>query len=183
MSRKVKPKTFDWLIKKYMDFFQKFGMDEENIRIYYDWWKDKHSESIEDFLWHIFNHLLSENASQSKDIEGFYERNRKIYSEMLQFRRIIEGKKANEILQLLHQTDIALRYEQTSLDLDAGVVGHPDCSVSQELKDKRFSIRDAIKADVIPYERCTREKGCACTYTFHPKRDSEGRLINKKESL
>ena len=180
MGRKKQIKTIDWAIKKYMDFFQEFGMNEGNIRRYYAEWKVKHTESIEDFIWHIFNHLLHENASQSQDITGFLKRNRDIYLQMHNFRRVIEGKKAHEILQLLNKTKLELTYEQSNLEMDAFVVGAPDCTAFLTIQGKKFPIRDLFKKEVIPYDTCTRERGCVCGYAYEGRIDSQGSLIRKK---
>lgn len=180
MGRKKQVKTIEWVIKKYMDFFKEFGMTEKNIRSYYAEWSVKHYERIEDFLWHVFNHLLHENASQSKDIIGFLKRNREIYLQMHHFRRVVEGKKAHEILQLLNRTKLELTFEQSNIETDVFVIGAPECKASQELRDEKFPIKDVFIKDVIPYDNCTRERGCVCCYGFEGKRDSGGSLIRKK---
>lgn len=177
MGRIKQPKTIDWLIKKYMDFFKEFRMEEENIRSYYAEWRLKFGDRIEDFLWHIFNHMLQENATQSKDIIGFLKRNRDIYFHMLFFRRKEEGKRANEILQSLNRIKLELQYEESNLVLDVMVSPCNDCKPSQELKDKVFSFKELFKQNVIPYDRCTKVQGCACSYIYRAKRDSEDNLI------
>lgn len=177
MGRKKQVKTIDWLIKNYIDFFKEFGMNEDNIRRYHNEWKEEFTESIEDFLWHIFNHLLHQNSFQSQDFIGLMNRNRDIYSQMLFFRRNIEGKKGNRILKILNQTKLSIQNEDSGLYWDVVVIGDDECEAYQKIKDKKFPIKDVIKKDVIPYDNCKRERGCVCEYGYLARRDSQGKLI------
>lgn len=180
MGRKKQVKTIDWLIKNYIDFFQEFGMEEDNIRKYYAEWKLKFGERIEDFLWHIFNHLLQENATQSQDIKGFYKRSWLIYSEMVRFRRKHEGKKENELWEQAVKNKLAMTYEQATIELDAFVIGAPECEALQEIKDIKLPIGEMVKKDIIPYNKCTRERGCVCFYSCLGRKDSQGRYISRE---
>ncbi len=164
-----------------MSFFETFGMNEQNIRSYYQEWKIEFSDNINDFLWHIFNTLLNENAAQSNDVLGFYKRNIEIYLQMLYFRRKIEGKKANEIQNCLNRNKLELKFESTDLELNVVVSTTKDCDSCKELEGKEFPIREVIKNDVIPYENCTREQGCACVYSFKTLRDKNDVLIRKSK--
>lgn len=164
-----------------MSFFENFGMQEENISTYYQEWTIKFGDNAEDFLWYIFNKLLSENASQSKDIIGFYERNIEIYTQMLYFRRKIEGKNANEIQQSLNRTKLELQFENSNLELNVKVSSANDCTACNEILEQEYPIREVLKSDVIPYESCNRENGCVCVYTFKPLRDKNNSLISKRE--
>ena len=181
MPRTKNEKSIEWLIKNYMPFFDNFGMEEQNIRSYYEEWKVEFSTNINDFLWHIFNTLLHENATQSKDLERFYKRNIEIYFEMLYLRRKIEGKAANEIQQCLNRNKLQLQFESSNLELNVIVATTKDCEACKEIYNKEFPIRDVIKSDVIPYENCTRKIGCACVYTFKPIRDENDNLIRKSK--
>src|SRR5690606_30762123 len=106
-----KAKDLNWLTKKYMSFFKKFGMNEQNIIDHYYTWSAKGSMNILDYLWYIFNHLLDANLQQSTDRIKFYERNELIYSEMINFRRSVEKKNGNEIQKLLNLNRVNLALE------------------------------------------------------------------------
>lgn len=179
MANTKKKRSIEWLIKNYISFFEDFGMNEENIRSYYEEWKFKNSHNIEDYLWHIFNILLAENASQSKDILKFYERNINIYLEMLYFRRKLEGKQANEIQKSLNRNKLQLQFDSSNIEFNVIIAVTKDCDACINLEGKEFPIRNVIKKDVIPYEICNRIQGCACVYTFRPKRDENDILIKK----
>ena len=181
MAKPRKRKSIEWLIKNYMSFFENFGMQEENIRNYYQEWTLKFGDNAEDFLWHIFNKLLSENALQSKDIKGFYKRNIEIYMQMLYFRRKIEGKNANEIQQSLNRNKLELQFETSNLELNVQVSSAKDCDACKKISEQGYPIREVLKNDVIPYEACNRQNGCVCVYTFKPLRDENKSLITKRE--
>ena len=181
MLNPEKRKTIEWLIINYMPFLETFGMQEENIRTFYQEWTTKFGDNVGDFLWNIFNKLLNENASQATDLILFYEQNIDLYMQMLYFRRKIEGKAANEIHQTLNRNKLELQFESSSLELSVIISTANDCDACKEISNKEYPIREVIKNDVIPYEKCNRERGCICGYTFKPLRDENNSLIRKRK--
>lgn len=184
MSKTKKKKDLDWLLKNYMTFFEEFGMNEKNIIEYYQTWKTNRPESIEDYLWYIFNHLLNENAKQSESLKSLYKRNEKIYSQMLYFRRRFEGKKANEIQKLYNTNKVNLDLESdlhSSLEMEFVIIGTNDCEQSKRLSEKIIAKEQALQNNIIPYEECSRRQGCVCLMGMKAKRDKNGRLIRKNE--
>lgn len=180
MANTKKEKSIEWLIKNYMPFFETFGINEQNLRSYYQEWKIEFSDNIYDFLWHIFNTLLNENASQSKDVINFYKRNERIYTEMISFRRRIEKKPANELHKIWNKNRLELTYESSNLEMDIMISVSKDCEYFEKLNNKILSFKEALKNDIIPYEHCQREQGCVCGFLFQPKRDETGSLIRKE---
>ncbi len=164
-----------------MPFLESFGINEENIRSYYNEWKIEFSESINDFLWHIFNTLLNENASQSNDIINFYKRNERIYIEMISFCRRIEKRPANELHKVYNENRLKLTYETSTLELDVKILSPRGCSFPNEINERVIPFKEALKNDIIPYEKCERKQGCACSFSFLPKRDTNGRLLKKNK--
>jgi hypothetical protein len=62
MTRK---RSIDWLIKNYLPFLEKFGMDEKNIRENYTSnWENENRADVDSYLWSIFNLLIDENFKQ-----------------------------------------------------------------------------------------------------------------------
>lgn len=179
MSYTKKTKSIDWLIKNYMPFFKKFGLTEENILNQYEIWKLNRINRIEDYLWYLFNLLLFENVKQSTDLVDLYKRNDEIYNQMLYYRRKIEGKPANEIQKLLNYNRLELKIESTPYEFEVIVNATNDCKVCENLSGKSFSIKEALKDEIIPYKQCTRKQGCACVYSIKLTRDKEGRIIKK----
>lgn len=166
-----------------MPFFNDFGIKEDNLIGYYHNWKKENSESIEDYLWFIFNHLLNENAKQSDNLLDLYKRNERIYREMTLFRRKVEGKKANEILQL--QFDNYLKIEKETFPegfiCQVEIISGHCCEYCDSLNGKRFDIDNTIENRYLASVNYTREKGCNCCYSVLPKRDERGSLIRIDE--
>tara|TARA_R110001606_G_scaffold113742_1_gene240974 strand:- start:628 stop:1185 length:558 start_codon:yes stop_codon:yes gene_type:complete len=180
MSKARNKKDLDWLIKNYMTFFEEFGMNEKNIIEHYPTWKKNRTESIEDYLWYIFKYLLNENAKQSENLTNLFERNEKIYSHMISFRRRYEGKKANEIQKLYNENKVNLDLESdlhSSLEMEFVIIGAKDCKEGKKICEKIITKKQAIENNTIPYEQCSRIKGCVCLMAMKPKRDKNGRLI------
>lgn len=183
MSKGKRKKDINWLIKNYISFLEEFGMNEKNIVEYYHTWKENRTESIEDYLWFIFNYLLNENAKQSEDAVGLFKRNDQIYTQMLSFRRRVEGKKANEILKIFNTNRVNLELEQnisSRLEIDFIIIGTKDCEESEKVDGKIISKREAIENNIIPYEKCTRNQGCVCLMNVKVRRDKNGRIVRKK---
>ncbi len=165
-----------------MSFFESFGMDEINIHDYFEDWNLKHNHRIEDFLWHLFNTLLSENALQSKEITDFYNRNERIYNEMISFRRKIEKKPANEIHKIWNKNKLELTFESSNLEMDVIICASYDCEFKNEINNRIISFKEALKNAIIPYDNCKRKQGCVCCFVFQPKRDINGTLIRKDKN-
>lgn len=172
-------KTIEWMLKKYLPFFRKFGMTEENILSHYNEWKLNRVDRIEDYLWYIFNFLLNENMKQSRNIVDLYKRNDEIYMQMLYFRRKIEGKPANEIQKALNYNRLELNIEKTKYEFDLIIIGTIDCEACKNIDGKIITVQQALKKEIIPYNECTRKQGCACLYSIKLKRDNNDRLIRK----
>ena len=126
----------DWLIKKYMPFFQQFGMEEKNIRSHYLKWSENRPALVKDYLWFIFQQLLFESAKQSHSESDLYKNQVIIYSEMLDFRRRIEKAKANEILQLRFEAEIRQVTSDTNLLLEIEIISGYCCPYCDSLNNQ-----------------------------------------------
>ena len=176
-----KQKNIEWLIKNYMSFFKKFGMEEHNIRQYYLEWNKSDKDCIEDYIWFLFNNLIEQNQKQSKDLQGFYERNDLIYQEMIYFRRKHEGKPANEIQRLFNYNRVNLNLLQIDNQFywQFQIMIGNNCKACENLEGFKVSSDDALKNELIPYEKCDRKAGCTCMMALTAKRDKDGKLIFK----
>ena len=179
MPRKSKIKTIDWLIKNYLSFFNDFALSENYIRDYFEEWKINNRDRIEDYIWHLFNLLLSENAYNAKDLYSFYKKNDSIYTQMLYFRRKYENNSANEIKRLIDKNKIDLYNEDSKYELEVFIITTKDCKACIGLESQVFSIEEASQGDIIPYDKCDRYIGCTCSYSIKAKKNSNGRLIRK----
>ena len=103
---KTRKKTIEWLLKNYTSLFEEFGVQENDIKERFEYWKEKQSEIVEDFLWSLFNGQLLENAKQANNLLELYSKNDRIYAEMLFFRRKTEKVPANKLLKLFNANRI-----------------------------------------------------------------------------
>lgn len=187
MTRK---RSIEWLLKNYMPFLEKFGMDEKNIREnYINNWENKNRNDVESYLWSILNLLIDENLKQSqgKDLEGYYNRNSMIYGQMATFLVKYKKKPASHLQKLYNENYINREYlklKDSSFQIDVAITcGALDCKYGSELEDKLFSMKEALENSIIPYDKCTNEFGCLCHYAITPRRDENDDLIYKDDYL
>lgn len=183
-------RSIDWLLKNYFPFLERFGMDEKNIRENYTKnWENKDKADVESYLWSIFNLLIDENfkQSQGKDLGGYYDRNREIYGQMATFLVKYKKKPATYLRKLYNENYINQKYlemKDNIFQIAVSVIcGSIDCKCGNELKDKLFSMEEAIENNIIPYDKCTDELGCFCFYGVAPRRDESNDLIYKDDYL
>lgn len=183
MTRK---RSIDWLIKNYLPFLEQFGMDEKNIRENYTKnWENKDRADVYSYLWSIFNVLIDENfkQSQGKSLEGYYSRNSKIYGQMATFLVKYKKKPAGHIQKAYNENSLQSYFEgfkDNSFQIDVKIIcGAVDCKYGKELEEKIFTMEEALEDSIIPYEKCTNDLGCFCSYFIVPKRDDNNNLIFK----
>ena len=52
----------NWIIINEIDFFLKFGMNEENIRSHYEHWNETNPKRTpNDYLWYLFQNILNQS--------------------------------------------------------------------------------------------------------------------------
>ncbi|MFB9058032.1 hypothetical protein ACFFU9_14905 [Mariniflexile ostreae] len=187
MARK---RSIEWLIKNYLPFLETFGMDEKNIREnYVNNWVNKDKNDVESYLWSIFNLLIDENLKQSKakNLEGYYDRNMKIYSKMSIFLRKYKSKPAGHLQKLYNENYIKKEnqsFKDNTFHMDVAIYCKAiDCKFGDEVDGKLISIKEALENSIIPYDKCTSEVGCLCFYSIRPRRDENDDLIYKDDYL
>ena len=88
------------IINQHMAWFSKYGIEEDQLWVAYKSYKLKQPQSSDgDFIWHVCNVILSENARQNSDINKFYQYQIEVLLNMLYFVRKYEERKGNDILQ------------------------------------------------------------------------------------
>jgi hypothetical protein len=171
--------TIDWMLKNYMSFFQEFGMDETNIRHNFPIWSKNRPPLVKDYLWYIFQLLLIESAKQSMGEQALLLNQRKIYATMLDFRRRIEHKPANEILQLMLKADVRRNQLESSVKYKVVIISGNCCPYCNSLNEKQFEFEEVLANQYLGSIHCTRERGCICAYGYEALRDKNSRLIFK----
>lgn len=157
----------DHLQKEYREWILKFGESQR---------------SKSDFIWSMFNVFLRRLAKKVQSEHELYSYQRKITLDMIRF-RIDEGKSGKQLYYLrrkINLTDLHLA-TLTGCEVDVIILGCQDCKESQELRERVFTIEEALAQQIIPYSKCSRYSGCICLYGTQARRDHRGRLIMKKE--
>jgi hypothetical protein len=173
--------TLDWMIDNYMPFFMQFGMDEGNLRRQYEVWKAKSSNHrVHDYLWYIFQILLAESAKQSPNELELYRNNFKIHCKMWEFRIKVEGKKANDIKQLVEESRVRMETLQAPSYIEIKVSSGHCCPYCDGLNGMVFSPEDVLENQYLASDKCTRERGCNCRYVSVVMRNDDGSLKIKE---
>lgn len=164
-------KVFDieWVIRNYLPFFSEFGMTEQSLRDSYITWSSKRPKLAKDYVWFLFQNLLFETAKQSETQQELFKHHNTIYSEMLLFRRKIERKKANEILQLFLSNLIKKTIAETNFILKVQIISGHCCPYCDSLNGQITSVEETLKKMQLGSKNCSNLKGCNCTYAFVPK--------------
>jgi hypothetical protein len=166
----------DWLIKTYMTFFTKFGMDEPNLRLVYS----EQGGDVLDFAWGVFQKIVDAvNRAEIGD-EQRYRTLKEIYFEMVLFQRRHMNELANHIMQIKLRYELLHHIAQTDLICKVTVIGN--CKYSMAKRDKEYSINKALETPPIDTSKCKREYGCVCCYGFVPQRNKSGNLLKRKPS-
>lgn len=173
---KKKELTIDSVVKNYLPFFSRIGMTENQIRNSYKAWSESGITFINDYVWHLFQTLLSASANQSKTTVELYNYQKDIYLEMLFFRRKYEKDKANKILQLFLDANIKKTLLETRSELRIIIISEICCDYCDGLSKSSYEPLDVLKNKYLGSEKCTDPNGCNCVYAFESIRDSNGRL-------
>jgi hypothetical protein len=174
--------TIDWLLHNYMPFFSEFGMQEDNIRSHFIEWSQDRPPLVKDFLWYIFQKLLQAVAVQATSEHQLYSLQREIYSKMLEFRKKEEKSKAKEIMRLFMEAELMKTKtdENRNIELKVTFISKHCCEFCASFDNQIVSIDEALKNMFIGSDKCTNPKGCNCTVSYIPVRDSNGRVVRRK---
>ncbi|MGN6401684.1 MAG: hypothetical protein ACTHMD_14610 [Flavisolibacter sp.] len=173
----MKKLQIDTIISIYMKWFLKYGMNEYDIRKCYEKYKNKQPQSsANDFIWEIFNTLLSKNSKQSNTTEQFYHNQIDILIHMWEFVKHYEGRTGNDILKDIERQRMAL-YELLPYKVMVKISSGHCCPYCNALNEKEFTIEGYLQQQPLGSESCTRESGCNCRTISIPQRDNTGRLI------
>lgn len=173
--RTKKVRTIEWLLKNYANFFYKFGINEIEILKRYETFQIKKSGVIEDFLWGLFNYIIIENSKNANSLIELYKNNHCIYLEMVSFRRKYEKKKENRLWKFVIENALKRDIENLSshrLQYAVEIITCDDCESCHSIKGKIISVEEALNNKTIPYDTCSRDKGCCCDMILIAKREA-----------
>ncbi|RYZ24594.1 MAG: hypothetical protein EOO16_00380 [Chitinophagaceae bacterium] len=174
-----KPYTLDWLIKNYLKFFAgDFGMEEGNIRRYYQEWSAKaKNDSVGDYLWHLFHELLDRIPKASLSPELYAKYFSEVYYKMWEFMVYHENRPANDCLQL--GMEYRLIYEEQTLPFkfDVKISSGHCCPYCDSLNGMMVTLQQVYQNKYLASHKCTRPSGCNCRYASVPKRRKDGSLV------
>lgn len=57
------------------------------------------------------------------------------------------------------------------------------CGACDKIDGKEILMEEMLATRPLPFVRCIRDGQCTCCYSFHPKRDVNGRLIEHNYNL
>jgi hypothetical protein len=156
-------KDFDWLFKNYESFFEKFGMDRDNIiSVYYEW-KEDDSDTIAKYLGAIFEKLLHETYKHVARPAAKFEILSLILNNMRSFKINYEGVTANDIYKKYLYCQLKM-LQLTNLPFTVTVIAVGCCPYCAALNGKKFSIEEALESQFLPPARCINDVGCNCYY-------------------
>ena len=157
--------TLDWLLQQYGSFFQKFGIEQNDLVSHYTIWKEKSGdESVTNYLWYLFHVLLGETRKQLTN-PGDYHRNlHEIYLMMLAFRVNVEGQKDNGLVQAIIKNRIQLWQRELPYPFRLQAISLNCCSYCESINGQVFEADDVLKNPHFASPHCTAEKGCSCGY-------------------
>lgn len=178
---KKRPLTLDRFLKAFFPYLKKHGMEEDNIKRYFQSWLKSHpGGSVNDFAWMIFNTLLHELPKQiGSGHPNFYHTQKEIYSQMVSFQWKFESKNANHLLQQMFKSEI--RHYETTFTFATGyeIIAHKDCPHAMKYDGKIYEANELLKEIPIANSGCVRSKGCGCSIACVTKRDKNDRPIPK----
>jgi hypothetical protein len=156
-------KDLDWLFTNYQDFFDRFGMNKENIASVYYEWKEDDADTLLQYLWAIFEKLLYETYEQVSNPEAKFKILSVILSKMREYKINYEGCKANDIYKKYLYCQLKL-LQITRPHFKVTVVAVRCCPYCDGLNGKQLSLDEALESQLLPPARCINEVGCNCYY-------------------
>jgi hypothetical protein len=156
-------KDLDWLFRNYQSFFDKFGMNKENITAVYYEWKEDEADTILKYLWAIFEKLLYETYEHVSRPEAKFKILSLILEEMRNYKRNYEGEKANDLYKKYLYCQLKM-IQLAAMPVMITVVAVRCCPYCDAINGKRLSIEEALQNQFLPAARCINDVGCECYY-------------------
>lgn len=108
---KRRPRDIEWLIDYYLDELKPYGIQEGNIRNFHKDWQQKHPrQSIHDFMWMIYNTIISEIPKQVSDEVDQYRYKKDVYLKMYHYLLKEEKRNGKHIFKLAIENGLKYEY-------------------------------------------------------------------------
>lgn len=157
--------NIDWLVQQYASFFQKFGIDRNDLISHYGFWREKSgSDSVTDYLWYLFHVLLGETKKQVTDQSDYHRNLHEIYLMMLEFRVNVEGQKDNSLVQLIIKNRIQLWQRELPYPFRLQAISLNCCPYCESINGQVFDAEQVLKNPHFASPECTNNPGCSCGY-------------------
>lgn len=182
MPKKIlKTLTLDKFLKEFFPFLKQHGMEEDNIRSYFETWKASHPVgSFNDFAWMIFNRILYEIPRQIPTSHpNFYKYQSDTYFNMAIFQRQYENKTGNHVWSDMLRCYVQEQEDKSDLLVNYVIVGTPQCSHSMQYDGRQYGHAEILEELRVFNKNCSREKGCICRVCAVGVRDENGKLISR----
>lgn len=179
--------TLDRLVRDYGGLFEKYGHSQQYLRDHFIEWSKNRPASVNDYLWYMFNRLITENRSLT--LEQMAYKNSTIYLSMAIFVGKYEGDNPNHYKRLHLEQDLLMYLARDSgVESEINVIanGQYTCDHGIALDGKSMSLEDALREQPLASGKCIitqdfrKPIGCQCWYTYTAKRDENGKLIFKE---
>ncbi len=168
------PRDINWLIKKYLDFFRKYGLSETMIREIYEKWLPG-TGLITDFIWFIFEYLLTEIAKQKTPLAlEFHRLTSDVYNQMAMY-LIKEGKRnPNYLLKKFHYHELCYsEIATTNFVVEVEILSRKCCPYCDNINGLKMTIEEAKEKQLLASENCTNARNCTCSYLVKPLRGDD----------
>jgi hypothetical protein len=173
--------TLNKFLKEFFPFLKQHGMEEDNIRSYFDTWKASHPVgSVNDFAWMIFNTILHEIPKQIPTSHPhFYKFQADTYFNMALFQRRFENKSGNHVWSDMLRCKVHEQTNNFHFLLCYEIVGDSQCSHSMQYDGKKYGYSEILEELRVFNKNCSREKGCICMVCAIGVRNKNGSLISR----
>lgn len=157
----------EFLLKEIEEGLFKTGFKEDTYNEFLPVWIKENGDSErsrKDYIWYCYNLLLNEWAKQATTEDIMYREQRKVYLQMINFRRL-ENKNPTNVTKAFNFCDLQIN-KLSGLNCMAIILGGNRCSEMYQIDKMELTIYEALENQIIPYKLCKREGGCNCCYTF-----------------
>ena len=153
-----------WLLKTYQPFFERFGMERENILSVYNEWNSDENDTPLKYLWAIFEKLLYETYQQVNEPLAKFRILSLILNEMRNYKISFEGDVANDIYKKYLFCQLKLVQLQNNPSIHVTIVAVHCCPYCNALHGTQLPVQEALLLQLLPPDKCTSEAGCNCFY-------------------
>ncbi|APU09832.1 hypothetical protein A5M85_05920 [Cellulophaga lytica] len=174
--------TIDEIIHEYGSLLNNLGLENKVIKSDCLNWRDNDKGSNNDYLWYLFNKLLSDNKKLNP--LQILEKNKNIYYKMGLFVMKYEQGNRNTYTRMSFDAELnsyVLKDKDSLIEFVTAVVNKNCCEYCDSFNGLELSPSDMLNTQPLASDKCTNLYGCNCVYSLKPKRDKDNHLIYKSK--